>query len=368
MICCFLHSGNAADAKVLSLEDMHLKQDKLSSELPVEVLKRSSAAAGFLGEIEGYDLSRLQPFVGLFSEKYFVASSDNTKVTDVRTDEVMKVPIYRATYDDGSIVLVEKDESGNIAYVELRRPRGLPDVFLIPASASKGPYYDGYQPEESEFLAFTEDDVDYDELRSKFQYAEASTPNADANFSDRRLRANSNTDESGEGQVSSKYDGRNRNGRESFVASSSFSSSSFSSQGCQSYRIVNIAVVFDTEFCQLYGDFEASRRRIMTIVASASFHYERDMCVQLKLTDIYTPEASCSQENSYFRNFDRYYPCGRDDSFLSRFAKWMKRNRKSLDFDDDASVHMFSGYSPPGGTVSINCHCFAALQVSRDFA
>lgn len=356
LIFGLLHSVEAANEKVLQLEDMNLKREKVDSELPVEVLKRSGVAAGFLGEIEGYDLSRLQPFVGLFSETYYVPSSDNTKVTDTRNGNVITVPIFRASYDDGSIVLAEKDENGNIAYVELRRSRGTPDVFLIP-SQSSDPNFGGQQSEESEFLTFTEDDVDYDELRSKFQYGEASTPDGsgddDTDF--RHLRANSNTEPWEKPVPSHDY----RNGRDAFIASSSFSSSLVSSpasglSGCPSYRVVNLAVVFDTEFCGMYGSMAAARRRIMTIVASASFHYERDMCVQLRLTDIYTPEQSCSQisSNSYFRNFFRHFPCGRENSFLSRFAKWTKRYRNRLDLDEDATVHIFSGYPPPGGTVS----------------
>ena len=219
-------------------------------------------------------------------------------------------------------------------------------MFLVPSTANdvsddEGDKHAG----DAEFLAFTDDDVDYEGLQTQFRYGEATTPDD----SERKLRGSkSSADEPF--VLSSDY----RAGREPFVASSSFSISSVAAataNGCESYRVVNVAVVFDAEFCALYGGYEASQRRIMTIVASASVHYERDMCVQLKLTDIYTPETTCSRGSSIFRQYNRQFPCGGSGSFLSSFARFMRRQRKSAELDEDATIHMFSGVDPPAGTV-----------------
>lgn len=78
------------------------------------------------------------------------------------------------------------------------------------------------------------------------------------------------------------------------------------------------------------------------------------MCVKLSLTNIITPERSCSAAvgSSFFSTFNRSTPCGSDNkSFLSLFASWMRQYRRSLKIDKDSVVHMFSGYDPPYGTI-----------------
>ena len=261
------------DAKTnFTLENLGLKTSrKERANYPVQVLQSGIDNVETIRDVNGneYDLSQLKPFVGLFSENTFTPSSDNSVIVDKRTSEVIRVSIYKAVYEDGSTILMEKDANNNIEYVEVRRPAEQTDTFLVPTQ-------DG---ESAAFLAFTSEDIDYETLQSKYNYAEASHIGGKRYLSHPRTENNEVIHEFL--MPSLKY----RQGK------TEFETSSFTSYGygqCDSFTIVKLAIIFDGNFCSIHGGFEAARRRIMTIVASASFHYERDMCVQLQLSDIST--------------------------------------------------------------------------------
>ena len=337
------------EANKIDPEDLPLKSTYYSqSETPVKLISLSGRAGNRLQDADGnqYDLSVLKPYVELFVGEYFVSSDGGKTITDVRSGDVTVVPVFKGTYEDGSIVLAEK-EGDAIQYIEIRKPQGEPDMFMVPNFSQQGSGGTGDTSEEIEFLAFTEDDIDYELLREHFHYGEATIPgdDDDEDYSKRMLRKKEKVQQDVVSTVAS--DPNFRTSRNIF--------SPLSPKRCSSYQVVKLAIVFDAEFCALYGDFSAARRRIMTIVASASFHYERDLCVQLRITDIYTPETRCSTDEkpSFFSNFDRDFPCGGDanSSFLSLIRAWMRRNRRSLRFDPDAAVHVFSGVPPPGGTI-----------------
>jgi hypothetical protein len=253
-----------AKKKSFSPGDLCLKQRSNEGPgFPVQVLQSGVPIRDVNGN--EYDLSKLKPFVDLFSKNTFSPSSDNTLVVDKRTDEVIRVSVYKAVFEDGSTVLVEKDENNNIAYVEVRRRAKEEDTFLVPKE-------DG---QTDEFLAYTNADIDFELLQSQYRYAEASHPEGERHL--RRRMENEIIDEHLAPNL------QYRQERAEFEASSF---TSFGFGVCSSYTLINLAIVFDGDFCSIYGSFEAARRRILTIVASASFHYERDMCVQLRLTDI----------------------------------------------------------------------------------
>lgn len=348
-VACFAFLAfGAVTANKIEPEDLPLKTYNTASGVPVKLITLSGTTGNLIEDVEGnrYDLSVLEPYVDLFVGEYYVSINNGNAIRDTRSGDVTVVPIFKGTYEDGSIVLVEKD-GDDIQYIELRKPQGEPDMFMVPNSSQQGSGGNFDTDEQMEFLAYTEEDIDYELLREQFHYGEASIPgdDDDEDYSTRRLRSKGKAPQDVVEAVAPEFD--YRAGREFFT--------SLSLKSCSSYRVVKLAIVFDAEFCSIYGSFAAARRRIMTIVASASFHYERDLCVQLRITDIYTPETQCSTnaKPSFFANFDRAFPCGgnANSSFLSLFRAWMRRNRRSLRFDDDAAVHMFSGFPPPGGTI-----------------
>jgi Metallo-peptidase family M12 len=345
-----------AKKKNFTLDDLSLKKTSSErSDFPVQVLQSGVDNVETIRDVDGnvYDLSQLKPFVGLFSEDTFSPSSDDTLVVDKRTGDIIRVSVFKAVYEDGSTILMEKDDNNNIEYVEVRRRVEEADTFLFPKE-------DG---QTAEFHAFTSDDIDYETLQSQYHYGE--------HYLHRRM----------ENEMIDEYLTPNLRYRQERAE---FETSSFTSLGygtCDSYTLVKVAIVFDGDLCSIYGSFEAARRRIMTIVASASFHYERDMCVQLQLTDIsmwwsrshlagcfiqlclttclsfillsiVTPDKSkCSPTSSFFEGYNRNDACATSDSFLTQFTKLMIANRGPLRFDEDATVHMFTGFAPPGGTI-----------------
>jgi len=328
-----------------AMENLHLKAEALEqSEVvsPAQLIQLNGDS--FIQDVYGrvYNLNSLEPYTEIFSPKHFVPSRDKKTLTDTRTGEVMNVPISKATYDDGSTVLVERDGS-LIQYIELRRPQGEPNLFLVPALGRQT----GGSEDNAGFLAFTEEDVDYNYLEENFRFGEASIFEEDAEGDDvnELLRFEQSTAGEDEDAVDSNDEYQQE--REYFIASSL--------RSCTSYQIVPLTVVFDAEFCEIYGSLAAAKSRIMTIIASASFHYERDLCVKLVISDVYSPESTCSTRNSpsFFEDFDRDFACGGGPnvSFLSKFRSWMRGNRRSLGFDSDAIIHIFSGSPPPGGTI-----------------
>ena len=226
--------GAVVDAKKISLEDLPLKTYDTQSQVPVQMIKLPGDDGALIQDINGnrYDLSALEPYVELFAAKHFVPSNDKKTITDSRTGEVTTIPIYKATYGDGSIVLVEKDGDA-IQYIELRRPQGEPDMFLVPDLNQQS----GNADTNEEFLVYTEDDIDYDFLQSKFRYGEVSTPEVDDDDDDEGDDANRMLRSSERAAEDTMNFDDYREGREFFT--------SLSLRACSSYKVVNLAVVFD---------------------------------------------------------------------------------------------------------------------------
>lgn len=248
------------EGNMLSItKGLYLKEDaKQSRNFPVEIVSLGNGNQ-VLTQEDGtkYDLANLEPYVDLFSDKYFRASADKTEVIDIRTGASTPVTIFRANYDDGSTLLVEKGEKdGKIVYAEIRRPRGVPDLLLLPDIDG------GSGTGNEKFMSFTPEDIDVDFLNSKFSYGEVESPTEDEPDNDRLLRSvkRKSLDQDS-------FDGYPQ-------ARGGFSTATWSTT-CSTFQVVNLAVVFDSDFCAIFGDFEQARRRILTIVASASFHYER---------------------------------------------------------------------------------------------
>lgn len=263
----------ASDAEERSTEGMHLKKSNYSaSKYSVQVLTVGNGDQSLIQEDGNkYNLTLLEPYVELFSSKHFSASIDGENVIDKRTGTCTPVTIFRAHYDDGSTLLVEKDaEHGKIVYAEVRRPRGEPDTLLVPDVDYSG---GGVEPPTAKFVSFTPDDIDIDFLNSKFSYGKVDNPDKGKvddqdkhekhGGKHRLLRSTERVR-----KITSSSRGGYRQSRNDL-------STSTWSTACSAFQVVNIAIIFDADFCVLFGGFEQARRRIMTIVASASFHYER---------------------------------------------------------------------------------------------
>ena len=126
------------------------------------------------------------------------------------------------------------------------------------------------------------------------------------------------------------------------------------SSQCSTITLIKVAVVYDSEFCHEYGSHAAARERIRAIVAAASIHYERTLCIQLKLRGIRTPDKAChSIPSKTFSLMNRGNACTGKDSLLYEFAAWMRNTGKpSLNLNSDWVFFFFTGTPAQG---SLGC-------------
>jgi hypothetical protein len=292
-----------------------------------------------------YSLASLEPDVSLYSEKYFVTDLSRNYVADTLTGEEFPVSVFRASYDDGTVIIAETDDEDNVVYVEIHQGPGISTTFL----QSADPDHPG------ELLSFTENDMDTgaEAFLSQFHYG----PDEELPDDVRRTLI---------GHVN--FDSKTRE----LADYPSIRLEDGAIRGCTFFKVVDVAIVFDSEFCALHGSSRKARRAIRMIVASASLYYETYMCVKLKLTGIFTPEPGiCRPSGGYFRNFNRDVPCGSaKDTFLKQFTVWARDFRVKRNMDPDATVHLFSGYRPNSGTVGcawIGSTCIRSYSYGIEF-
>jgi Metallo-peptidase family M12B Reprolysin-like len=101
-----------------------------------------------------------------------------------------------------------------------------------------------------------------------------------------------------------------------------------------------------------YGSMSATRNRLISIIASASMYYEREICVRLQIAGIYTPDASCSRNGASFTdNFNTVSACRGNDNLLADFSNWIQQRRKTFGIDANTIVHLFTGADKVTSTI-----------------
>lgn len=267
-----------------------------------------------------YPLSELSPFLDLFSPDSFEVSEDGTSVQHKQTNETFRIPVFRSVYDNNTVVMVVTDEAGAVSYAEIRDEDKQYDTFFVAGeffSAANGTVgEDGI--DDDVLLSFMAEDIDDDKLEN-FTLGELPPPmeNGNSRFLQHEV--------GNFGHQAAERLGAN---------------------GCGTFRAVKLAVVFDSEFCGNFDSADEAVDRIMAIVASASAIYERDLCLQLQLSNIYSPDDSCGGESKTFKNFNRNVLCRGSAFMLDDFGRWMTGKRDSANIDADALVHLFTGSKP----------------------
>jgi hypothetical protein len=284
---------------------------------------------GTLQDLHGnnYALVKTRPHVQLFSSNFLV-KKNGTVVMNIRTGERFPVTVYRAAFEKETIVQIVNDGRA-IAYAEIRHAKGVDDTFFLP------------NENETESLnRFSANDIGEAGLLDSY-----SEPLALLRiFSERSLR--------GGRQMLPEFVYQSGDGTRT------------SAESCTFFKVVKVAIVYDAEFCALYGSTDATRNRILGIVASASLYYERDMCVRLELDEIYSPD-DCSGESNTFGQFTRHVACGTTEPhLLGEFAVWMTQRRRSFGIYPGAIVHYITGYPSPGtlGCAYLGTLCWDAYS------
>jgi len=251
---------------------------------------------GILRDSRGnrFNLQRLQPYTELFSANRF--RPQGTRMVDTRRNKAFRNPIYRGRFGS-TLVQAVTANNGQVTFAELRRGNRIETTCVRESIQESG-------------INVTDSFDDAPPLDIVF--GDSLVPPT------RRLQV--------EEDHSSEHVDRN-------LLST-----------CDVFTTVKIGIVYDSEFCGTYGRQNVARHRIMAILASASLHYEYDLCVKLQLTDIYSPDSICGGASKTFSRFSRDQRCSRSPNLLTRFTDWMARKRVRYGFDPDALIHMFSGF------------------------
>ena len=284
-----------------------------------------------------YDLSVAKPYPQLFANTHFQYQDEDDEVVCLATGQKIKVRVMKGTYDDGSKILVAKDVDSTIIYVQINPSSNLPVLYFL-------------QQDDGKLLTFSGDDIDYSKmgiLRDEvLQVPPANEPWVGITKKNTR-------------PILSSLSGRRPNRRRRHIEPPNESTGSQrdlqtfvyergdgDSEECQIFKVINVAIAYDTEFCQLHrSSSEAADIAIQIIVATGSVFYENDLCVRIALTGIFGD--TCTGDNGIYAPFTKN-SCGGDPGYLREFSAFMAQTRLSLGIDQSSLVHMFSGSQAPG--------------------
>ena len=280
-----------------------------------------------------YNLTNLFPYKDLFDPLYF--DMDGSRVTNIRSNETFQIPIYRSMSTDGNVIQFATNEMGNISFAEIRVPDPSinDDIFYIPSEVLRSDIGEDATTSDGDrkdvLISFTNRDLDNNKFGTIFDLDEVDPPNRRHRHVRRILDA-----------ISTSVSEANTD--DSTVASA-----------CSEFQIVKIAVVYDASLCSAYGSMAATRNRIISIVASASLYYERELCTKLQLVDIYTPDTSCSSSSSasFTNQFNTESACRGDSNLLDDFSNWIRSRRNAIGIDSNAIVHLLTGADKVTSTI-----------------
>jgi Metallo-peptidase family M12 len=301
-----------------------------------------------------YALDNLLPYTDIFASESYRFSNDGLRVTHIRSEETFDIPIYRSIYEDGTIVQIATTDRGNVSFAEIRvpDPKLYNDTFFLPSELITDAIVedDSNDLDKEILISFTSKDLDSSKLANTFDLDDMELPNTnDSIGGDQRRHLSTNRPVI-----------RSRSTATTIVTTDN----NIASSVCDQYQIVKVAILYDSDLCSTYGSMSATRNRIITIVASASVLYEREMCVKLQLTDVYTPDTTCTRRSatSFTKPFQTDSACRGDRNLLEDFTNWMIPRRNQLGIDRSALIHLFTGADKV--TSTIGCAWTGAVSVS----
>jgi hypothetical protein len=135
---------------------------------------------------------------------------------------------------------------------------------------------------------------------------------------------------------------RKRKGGEQAVgADDARSTRNLQGGACTTFLELEVAIGYDSTFCNAFGGKSQSDSRVEAIVAAASALYEKPgMCIKLRLTDI---EGYCDEDEDEWRDMIRLENSGCERNTygsLQAFRDFWNEKRGSVQRD---AAHLFSG-------------------------
>jgi Metallo-peptidase family M12 len=139
------------------------------------------------------------------------------------------------------------------------------------------------------------------------------------------------------------------------------------SSGCSSFRVIEVALAFDSTFCAKQGGEQATRQEIERIVARASLMYQaQGVCTKLVISHL---EGFCSSSQDPYRAGvnTNDIGCSGQNGLLQAFKQYWQVNRGSVRRD---AAHLFyardlAGSSVGCATVRVLCSTSNAYGVNE---
>lgn len=125
---------------------------------------------------------------------------------------------------------------------------------------------------------------------------------------------------------------------------------------CQDFRVIEVAIAYESRFCEFMGGSTRANEVVQLTVARASQKFQRSsLCAKLQLKHV---EGFCDPKKDPYSKMFSGSVCSLDDdkSILSLFRDYWVRNRSFVKRD---VAHLFHGFDHASGTVG--CAWQAAL-------
>jgi len=237
-----------------------------------------------------YDFNSLE-VIDVISEK-FSATVDG-KETNVTSEK----SYWSGTDTDGEFLFMSKDGFGNIDYIN-----------IADHSMSSSTEYPGMLEE-----------VVYDDVKEKTIFSMGQdyivTPYTDPHTIELINNPSNVTDDNEEME----------------------DISVFTTFGCSSYKVIELAVVYDATFCSWAGGSSNAWNKINQIVSMASAKYQQDLCMYIKISAL---EGHCNYSQDPYRKMRTHYSGCAYKGLLQDFTKYWHYNRKYIPRD---AAHLFVG-------------------------
>lgn len=274
-----------------------------------------------------YSVEDLQPYTELFSSDQYDISPDGKTVTERGSGMTLVVPVWRNVLNNGKVVVqATMDLDGSVEFAEISRETDngtLVDTTLEleDPAALVGPdgspidfYFDDPAPIHGDPLVGTPEDREDEGYR---RFLRQQMPHKRRSLATR----------------------------------------------CDEYTIVRLAILYDSEYCGRFGSHRKAKSRIAAVVAAASLHYERAMCVKVQLSNIRNLDKTCGKKSAAIGHMNRREACGTVPHFLGQFSKFASNYRNNANIDTRAAIHVFTGFPSfgPLGCAWIGTFC------NRDF-
>jgi len=286
-------------------------------------------------EVDGkvYDLSKLKPY-NVFTQKarYMVNNEYQSELPPTR--------LYTTKTSDGEVILLRVGEDGRTTeHVKIYSKEGLVTE-LVQTSAGK-----------NEFVIVSDDMIDYDAInaRSTFGCTGHDEFLAGDNEHGRLLHEDHHHDHLDQ------IDANNPSTPRGLQAE------------CTEYKVIELAVAFESSFCATYSSPEAASTKATEIVAGVSIKYEQtafNLCTKVSLSHL---EAQCDSTTDPYKQYvtQNQSGCG-GNGLLQGFQGYWNSNRGDI-HRDSAQLFSGTGLECSGGSCVIGCAYVGVLCSDRGY-